>query len=677
MKKIFQLIIFLSFGALLNAQNIGINDNGATPNTNAILDVDVTTNDKGILIPRLTTAERTGIAGLGAGDEALTVYDTTTDSYWLWDGTQWVEFTMSGKAWSVTGNTGTVAGTNFLGTTDAVDLVFSTDGTERMRLDAAGPYLGIGTLLPSSGIDLHGISASTSSLDITRHSANSSSSYLSFYKTRGATTSTYAAVQAGDYLSYVSTYADDGSSWLGAHASFVYASAAPSGGFIESGYWLGLNDGVSGIVKRMSINGGGEFGFNNTTSISDVEYSMYPNSTTGKTDLVVMSYNSDAVSGSSIRIGYGRGTQAAHTPVLSGDLLGSIQFVGYSQNTSVSSPSVIQAFANENFSSTTTGSDLRFYTNPIASAGSIERLRLVDDGGIEIGGVMGGVLNADVHIVGGTSNATMLLAPNQTGSGMDATFYLAEDHDNTYNMNISYDGGLNQMQIEGYSSGTSYTDLITIERNTGNTVFAGTIAKGGGSFRIDHPLDPENKMLYHSFVESPDMMNIYNGNITTDNNGDAIVTLPDYFEALNMEFRYQLTIIGEFAQAIVKSEVSGNTFAIKTNKPNIKVSWQVTGVRKDAFANENRIPNSVDKKDWQKGYYIHPTAFGKAVDQGIGNAPSPNYSENSTAIESASPKERKVYEGKESKEKKKNLDSQLKKNFKEAQKENKKKKEQR
>lgn len=51
--------------------------------------------------------------------------------------------------------------------------------------------------------------------------------------------------------------------------------------------------------------------------------------------------------------------------------------------------------------------------------------------------------------------------------------------------------------------------------NDGNVAVQNTLSKGGGSFKIDHPLDPENKYLYHSFVESPDMMNVYNGNITT------------------------------------------------------------------------------------------------------------------------------------------------------------------
>ena len=140
---------------------------------------------------------------------------------------------------------------------------------------------------------------------------------------------------------------------------------------------------------------------------------------------------------------------------------------------------------------------------------------------------------------------------------------------------------------------------------SGNVNISGNISKQGGSFKIDHPLDPTNKWLYHSFVESPDMMNIYNGNITTDANGDASVELPEYFDALNEHFRYQLTVIGSFAQAIIAQEIQNNIFTIKTDQPNVKVSWQVTGIRKDDFAQDNRIPNEVEKTGRDKGKKLY------------------------------------------------------------------------
>ena len=139
----------------------------------------------------------------------------------------------------------------------------------------------------------------------------------------------------------------------------------------------------------------------------------------------------------------------------------------------------------------------------------------------------------------------------------------------------------------------------------------GQLSKASGSFKIDHPLDPLNKFLYHSFVESPDMMNIYNGNVTTDGNGEAIVTMPAYFEALNRDFRYQLTVIGTFAQAIISEEIIDNTFKIRTDKPGIKVSWQVTGVRKDPYAEQNRIQPEVEKPEGERGKYLYPKAYGQ------------------------------------------------------------------
>jgi len=152
---------------------------------------------------------------------------------------------------------------------------------------------------------------------------------------------------------------------------------------------------------------------------------------------------------------------------------------------------------------------------------------------------------------------------------------------------------------------------------SGDVEITGNLSKGGGSFKIDHPLNPANQYLYHSFVESPDMMNVYNGNVTTDDKGDAIVTLPDYFQALNRDFRYQLTPIGQFAQAMVSSEIEDNRFSIKTDKPNVKVSWQVTGIRQDPYANAHRIPVEEDKPASEKGKYLHPTEWGQPESAGI------------------------------------------------------------
>ncbi len=145
----------------------------------------------------------------------------------------------------------------------------------------------------------------------------------------------------------------------------------------------------------------------------------------------------------------------------------------------------------------------------------------------------------------------------------------------------------------------------------------GVIEKPGGGFKIDHPLDPENKYLVHSFVESPDMKNLYDGTVTTDAEGEAEITLPDWFAALNRDFRYQLTCIGVFAQAIIGEKIKNNRFKIKTSLPNVEVSWQVTGTRQDAWANKNRLPVEEPKGPIERGFYQNPDAFGQPTEKGL------------------------------------------------------------
>ena len=141
------------------------------------------------------------------------------------------------------------------------------------------------------------------------------------------------------------------------------------------------------------------------------------------------------------------------------------------------------------------------------------------------------------------------------------------------------------------------------------TVTAG-VNDSVGVLQMDHPLDPANKLLQHATVQSPDMKNIYDGNVTTDAAGEAVVELPNYFEALNRDFRYQLTVIGQFAQAIVASKIANNRFIVHTDKPNVEVSWQVTGIRQDAWANAHRINVEPAKPALYRGHYIHPELYG-------------------------------------------------------------------
>jgi hypothetical protein len=160
-------------------------------------------------------------------------------------------------------------------------------------------------------------------------------------------------------------------------------------------------------------------------------------------------------------------------------------------------------------------------------------------------------------------------------------------------------------------------------RFLGDVSITGTLSKGGGSFKIDHPLDPEGQYLAHSFVESPDMMNVYNGNVTTDAQGEAVVVLPAYFEALNRNFRYQLTCIGGFAPVYIAEKISGNRFKIAGGTPGMEVSWQVTGIRQDAWAEAHRIVVEQAKPAIERGFYLHPALYGQPAERSVAWARDP------------------------------------------------------
>ena len=151
----------------------------------------------------------------------------------------------------------------------------------------------------------------------------------------------------------------------------------------------------------------------------------------------------------------------------------------------------------------------------------------------------------------------------------------------------------------------------------------GGIYNNLAAVKMDHPLDPANKYLLHSSVESPEMKNMYDGNVTTDASGEATVELPEWFETLNRDFRYQLTAIGQFSQAIVASKIVNNRFVIKTDKPNVEVSWQVTGVRQDAWANAHRMPVEQEKSTRERGHYLHPELYGAPEEASIAWARHP------------------------------------------------------
>ena len=194
-------------------------------------------------------------------------------------------------------------------------------------------------------------------------------------------------------------------------------------------------------------------------------------------------------------------------------------------------------------------------------------------------------------------------------------------------------------------SGMYYAAILN-----GKVKITGNLEKAGGSFKIDHPLDPANKYLSHSFVESPDMKNVYDGIVVLDEKGEAEIKLPDWFGILNKDCRYQLTAIGApgpnlyIAEEIISDTTitttkhdgshhdndgyddsghndndnnNGSRFKIAGGTSAMKVSWQVTGIRKDPWANTHRVQVVENKPAKERGYYIHPDLYGQPAENPI------------------------------------------------------------
>ncbi|MCW5776608.1 MAG: hypothetical protein KIS87_09235 [Phycisphaeraceae bacterium] len=149
-------------------------------------------------------------------------------------------------------------------------------------------------------------------------------------------------------------------------------------------------------------------------------------------------------------------------------------------------------------------------------------------------------------------------------------------------------------------------------------------ASGTKTFEIDHPLDPANKYLRHYSTEAPEPINFYSGNVTLDDAGQAWVELPEYFEEINRDFRYQLTTIGGWAPVYVALEIEDNRFMIAGGPAGLKVSWRVEAIRNDAYVRVYGAPIEVEKAESERGKYIHPELYGQPKELGIYHDPEPS-----------------------------------------------------
>ncbi len=494
----------------------------------------------------------------------------------------------AGGFWQTGGNAGTSPGVNFLGTTDnqALEIL-------------AGGGVGIGTASPAHSFSVYG------NMIVDQSGANTGTGPDIYF---GVGTEGVGSVRAGGSSDqyglnlYTSgnkrlTVVNGGNVGIGTTnpASLLTLMQANAGG---RGAELSLvNNATSTTGNEAAIN----FGLDPSTYNGDNPNAQIKarnvNGGNGAADIVFSTYDG--------------GTFAERMRIMNNG------YVGIGTATPAAPLAVNGSMRADNNSSGYT-----IYGN---NAGSGQGVSGVSQGGYGVYGYNNyngyGVYGSSASSIGVYGICTAIASEYSDHVSVQGEIYSTYDSVGEAVEGIAHGGGSAVRGIctqgaltAGYFSGRVYID-------TDLYVF------GQKNFEIDHPLDPADKYLIHSCVEAPEAMNIYNGNITTDSNGDAVVTLPDYFEALNRDYRYQLTVIGQFAQAIVSSEISSNqlgiTFGIKTDKPAVKVSWQVMGSRADAYMKAHPTVVEQDKPAHEKGTYVHPELFGQPEEKSLAWAHDP------------------------------------------------------
>jgi hypothetical protein len=501
----------------------------------------------------------------------------------------------TGDPWLAGGNTS--AATDTLGTTNAQPLILVTGGVERMRVESGDGRIGIGLTTPSASTQLHVRSATKT------------------FTARFDNSATNGVCVIGNAT--------------GPNGRGVTGQAAGTGGSAIAGYGLAPGTDVNGVygesqvssgrgVKGIATAAGGE-GVRGESILShgvhgvcigqdhDQVAAVYGEATPfvgtgpqrpghgvwGKSDGTgVFGIGYNGVQGESTAGGpFGFGVFGSNSSSGAG-VAGTSQFgVGVKGNgaTGVAGDS-------------SDGTGVRGHSaSSIGVAGASDAAT----GNGLLGSVGSPVLSAATNGVGAVGVSTLNdgvrgESTSAGSAGVHGRFFAAGAGYGVYGTAPSGPG-----RYAGYFAGDAQV--------------TGTLSKGAGTFKIDHPQDPANKYLVHSFVESPEMKNVYDGVVFCDMNGEAVVEMPSYFEALNRTFRYQLTPIGASAPNLfIADEVGNGRFRIAGGLPGLKVSWQVTGVRQDAFAEANPIVVEPEKTADDRGLYLHPELFGFDDTQRIG-----------------------------------------------------------
>ena len=550
-------LAFLLFGTVAQAQNIAINATGAAPAASAMLDI--TSGTTGLLVPRVLLTSIIVAAPIAAPANSLLVFNTNT----------------------VVGVNGVSPGYYYWNTPTLrwIRFAASTD---------AWTILGNAGTLPATNFlgttDAQPLVIRTTSLERMRVLAN------------GQVGVNVAAPFAGDLFSASATAND--------YAINGYTTGTGTAGYFQgtgaSDVVVGLATGVQGSAAFFQNNNtagtfGAVYALNNNTAPSLVVQNTSATSTTGDGIEVLLTGNStnrgmdmylNGASNTGIGVavfqsGRGRSANFQNIPATNADVTlfastGGTGRVVNAQNTLVTHQQQIGFFAQSS-----TGLTLPAYTNAATVWGQSAGIR------------------SGVFLAAGASGNTTALSAGTSGTG-------------------AYDA----VGIFGYSQSAAGWGYGVLGQGNWYGVFSNNDlgAVGIKAFHIDHPLDPANMYLRHFSLESNEVLNMYRGTVELDASGEAVIQLPSYFHAVNIDFSYGLTPVGAPMDLYVAEEIdSEGRFKIAGGVAGKKASWNVYAQRNDPYIQQHpeKLIVEMDKKPEDVGKYYLPSLYGQPRSKAI------------------------------------------------------------
>ena len=609
------------------------------------------------------------------------------EGFYYWSGSSWVKLetgTGTITSWELTGNSGTTVGTNFVGTTDDEALAFNTNGVEKLRILSNGQVMiAVGYVAPYSD-NMFTVNSNSTYVDAIN--AYTSGGYGVYSRTYGLTTRNYALYGNADGIVSVRARSlntsGNGLLATGNNVSASYPTSG-SGGALSGGtfgvYSRGKNSDGTGVgaagnnLSVATISGGSGGAFkgskygiyakgdnasdgNGIGAVGNGGSTIYVptggsgGSFTGET---VGAYGKGNSATSNGIIGRGNGGATYHYPTVGsgGSFTGEVGVYGYSDV--ADGNAVVGSVLGETYSTPGYGTGGSF-TGPIGvygrstgetgtgiigvgNDGSSYATLNTGSGGAFIGysGVYGKGTDTDeghgVTGLGNNGSTRYTLGDGSggsfTGNRVGVEGFATLQGSTSYGVYGKYNGGgnVNGVGVYGFSDPANNRGygVMGVGGNAG--VYSVDLMATSGSMvlEMDHPLDPKNKILKHYAMESPEVLNIYRGNINLDGNGEATVSLPEYFNSININYSYNLTPIGQQAPNLfIKEEVNGTgSFIISGGNANQKISWVVYAERNDLYMQRERENKpemvEVEKEGENKGKYLMPSLYNQPPEMGI------------------------------------------------------------